>query len=414
MTMAPALAALVLVSGFGPVAAAPVEDARTVLTRTISIERQQPAASVPLEVRAGKLFLDASVNGQSRSFIFDSGSPTIITRDFADALGLKAVAQNTGVDANGAKLSMDIAVLNSLSFGGVTFRGVPVMIFDFSGLPLGPCFVDGGMIGSEVLPGSSWRIDLENKRLTIAQSANAAPISAGATAAQLYDFGYPHAPVVGYSIGSYSDKALFDTGNSEEVTLFRKVFDDPTVQEAIVAGSLREGRGSEGESAGGRGAATDLFRFDLSGLRVDGQSLPDMPAIHATTRGAPPSLLGARLLDSYVVTLDYPGGRILFEPRHPPGRQEAKAGYAIGMVGDNAEVVQLFDGSPAMKTGLRLGDRVLQVGGRALEASTRPATCQSAKWLAETFDSSAPAELVILRDGKRFAVHVPGGNPQPR
>lgn len=383
---------------------------RDVLTRSIGIERAAPVTSVPVELKADKLFVDAVVNGETRKFIFDTGSPTILSREFADLLKLKTVARNTGVDAHGAAVTMDIAVVESLSVGGVTFHGVPVMIFNFSKLPLGPCFIDGGTIGSEIFPGSSWKIDIESRQITIAAPvAGEAEAEAGPGAA-LHDFGYPHAPVTEYSISRLADKALFDTGNSEPLTLFRKVFDDPAVQSSIVDGSLRKGRGSEGESAGGRGAVVDLFRFDIAGVRLGNVALPPL---QATTRAAPPTLLGAGLLGSYVVTLDYPAGRIRFEPRTFPAPAKLNTGFALGIVGDHAEVTQLFKGSAAATAGLRLGDRVESVNGRSLQSSTDRQRCESAKWLAESFDASRGAAIAVIRDGMRLVIPV-ADSPAPR
>lgn len=384
-------------------------DLRSILTAPITIERAAPVTSAPLELRMGKLFLNALANGQKREFIFDTGSPTILTRAFADSLELRTVGRNTGVDANGTPVTMDVAVLDSLAIGDITFRKVPILVFDYSGLDTGSCIVDGGILGSEILPGSAWRIDTRARRLVISETSAALDDSTPEVRAKLYDFGYPHAPVVDYSVGDISDKALFDTGNSEQVTLFGRVAESRSVQEAFVPGSVSHGRGTEGESAGGRGAVTDLVRFTLSGFEIGDQPLG---RVRATTRGVPPSLLGLGMLRSHVITLDYPGAQLLLERRSDPAPPRPEAGYSIALDGDAATVVRLFDDSAAARAGLRLGDRVTQAQGRSLRITPDDPACRVSAWLAESFDPVTAATLVVERDGEPLTIHIPA-SPSP-
>lgn len=403
-----AAAMLALLLSPGGFSAAQDADLRAALTAPIAIERAAPVTSAPLENRGGVLFLNAAANGQSREFILDTGSPTILTREFADALGLHTIGQNTGVDANGAPLTMDIAVVESLTIGDTTFRNVPVLIFDFSGLAAGACLVDGGMLGSELLPGSAWRIDTEGGQLSIAETAAALGGSAPVVRARLYDFGYPHAPVVDYAVGEVTDKALFDTGNAEQVTLFAEVAQNRSVQAAFASGSVSRGRGTEGESAGGRGEVTDLIRFTLPRFEIDGQPIGP---VRAATRGAPPTLVGLGMLRSHVVTLDYPGAQFLLESRSEPAPSRPEAGYSIAPDGDAARVVRLFEDSAAAHAGLRLGDRVIEAGGRSLRVAPEASRCDVVDWLMQSFDPTAAANLTVERDGAPVTIDIPATRP---
>lgn len=378
-------------------------DLGSVFSAPIGIERQAPVASVPLEVRGGKLFLQASIDGNVREFIFDTGSPTILARGFAETLGLEIIGSNTGTDANGTPVTMDVAIVDSLEIGDATFRNVPVLVFDFASLPIGPCIFDGGVIGSEILRGSAWRIDTGSNRLSIAESAAAFGNLTPVIRAQLHDFGYPHAPILDYSIGDFSDRALFDTGNAEQVTLFRDVFDHRETQQAIVAGSLRRGRGSEGTSAGGSGEIGDIIRYNLSDLKLDGQSLGELGG---TVRQAPPTLIGARILESHIVTLDYPGGEFLLEPRTEPEGPRIRPDFGIAFEGGTPTVSQLLDGTAASTAGLRLGDQVAEIDGRSLAVSENNDQCDVARWLMQSFDAGAAVEIVVIREGQRQTITI--------
>lgn len=377
-------------------------DLRAIFSAPIGIERADESTSIPIGIRMDKLFIDASINGETREFIFDTGSPTLITREFADALGLVTLAQNTGTDAHGARVTMDVAVAETLTLGGVTFTDVPVLIFDPSTLELGPCVFDGGVIGSEIFPGNAWRIDTETRTLTIA--ATPAADDRPAVRAALSDFGYPHAPIIDYRIGDLSDRALFDTGSSEAVTLFAQVADARPVRQRIDADSLREGRGIEGISAGGASEVGDLRRFTLEEFELGGVNIGPLDG---TVRRVPPTLVGAGLLSRFVVTLDYVNGEFGLTERGTPEPRGTHAGYAIGYENGEARVAQLFEGSPAAEAGLELGDHVVAIDGRSTRIGEDNPLCSAALWLADGFDPAAVERLDVERGEETVRIALP-------
>ena len=381
-------------------ASAGQDDLQALLSAPVGIERSAPVSSVPVQTRLRKFYLDASVNGETREFIFDTGSPTVLSRQLADALGLEIVGQNTGRDANGTPITMDFAIIDRLTLGDVTFTRVPVLIHDFSGLATGACLIDGGVIGSEILPGSAWRIDTSAGRLEIAESAAVQAPLETALEAPLHDFGYPHAPVLDYALGRIEDKALFDTGSEEEVVLFQEVADSRPARAHIVRGSVMTGQGSDGESAGGRSENRELVRFSLEDFRI-GEMTPGL--VRATTRTVPPSLVGAGMTDRFIVTLDYPGAAFILSPRDAPAPVRIEPGFALAFAEEGVEVVQLFEGSPADEAGLRLGDRVTAIDGRTLGGDG----CEDVLWLMSEYSEADGGALTVDRAGETVVIEVP-------
>ena len=391
-----AVAGLIMLMPLASTVSAQNSSVQQAFNTPVTVERSAPVTSVPLNARGGKLYLRASVQGNDREFIFDTGSPTILSKTFADELGLEVIGQNTGVDANGTNVTMDVAVVDEITLGDVTFRDVPVLIFDYAQIPLGTCFFDGGVIGSELLPGSAWRIDLERKQLDIGSSAQALGVSSEASQTRLHDFGYPHMPVVDYSINGFSDKALFDTGNSGVIALFENIADDRNVRRAMERGSRRQGEGTEGVSAGGMGALVDLQRFVLKDLNIGEHTLEQADTV---TRQTPPTLIGTGILDNYKVTLDYPASMIRWEPRMSPSPKTPDQGFSVMFVENVATIVQLFKDSPADRIGLQLGDQVTELSGRSLTATNENERCEHSRWLSDASGSFAAETITVLRDG---------------
>ncbi len=370
------------------------------LAGPIRAERQQPVTIVPVRRHMGKLAIDASVNGVERQFIFDTGSPTIISRSFADELDLEVVGSNVGADANGTPVRMEIAIVSRLTIGDSTFFDVPVMIHDFDALDLGPCFFDGGLIGSEIFPGQAWRVDLQAQTLEIASDSASFARGDGvkdAIEASLHDYGYPHAPIVDYAVGKMQDKALVDTGNSEALSLYAEALRSADVRDAIVAGTQHKGRGSHGTSSGGHGEVGDLARMTLDGVRLGEDPVG---TIEALIRPVPPSLFGLGLMKNHRVTLDYPNGVARFERTAGDDPTSDRAGFAVASRGENFEVVQLYAGSRADTSGLRLGDHVLAIDEHALDASDRQARCETTRWLTGGDHVDNAHTVTVARDGE--------------
>lgn len=378
-------------------------EAIEILSSPIRVDRAEPATSIPLKIRYGKIRVEAALSGKASQFTFDTGSPTILMREFAQSIGVTYIGQNIGRDANGTEVVMDIAVVDSLSLGSTTFHDVPVLVSDFETVPLASCVLGDGVIGSEIFAGSAWRIDLDRKELTLGRSANAVGASPDAQRTALHDFGYPHMPIVDYSIGDIEDKALFDTGNSAGAALFKSVLETPDAKAFILMGSIQTGRGSEGVSAAGLGQTTDLSRFELSSIVVGTQTVRNLSGI---SRTAAPSLIGLGFLANYVVTLDYVDGAFLFEPRKNPAITPAAQDFGLSVINGKAIVTQIFDGTQAAKGGLKLGDHVIAVDDVPLIETAGSNRCELIDWVLDDFDPQKLTDLTILRKGKKRTVHL--------
>jgi len=379
-------------------------EAAEALQHPIAVEREEAITSVPLIPHMGKLAIYAELNGVDRQFVFDTGSPTLISREFAESLDLTVIGSNIGYDANGREFRTDIAIVDLLTIGDTTFRSVPVMIADFSNSDPKGCFFDGGVIGSELFPRSVWHIDPERQMLDIAANVSdldldlARPLNS-VVATRLHDLGYPHAPVFNYSIGSFTDRGLFDTGNSDTVILFDRIAQDEQVRSAIMPGSIREGRGSHGVSAAGRGEDTDLLRFELERMRLGETTLG---LTSGTTRSAPPSLIGLGILNTHAVTLDYAEGRLLLHPRSVSEPALSHPGYALMATDDGVRVVQLFNGSAAQEGGLRLGDHIVAIDDHVIPPGE--ASCETTRWLIESRPTLSAGYLTVLRGSERTKI----------
>ena len=373
------------------------EDLSDILSQSIRIERNETVTSVPFKMRSGMPYIDATINDFTGEFVFDTGSPTVVDQTVAKKLGLRVIGENIGRDANGKEVTMKIAVADSISLGGTVFFDVPVMVYDYSSIPLGPCYLPNGVLGSELLPGGVWRMDMTDASLQIAANVEHLEFLGGSKKVPLHTFGYPFAPIVDYSIGRFSDKALFDTGYASQLALFGPIEQDKRVQKQIDRSTIERGRGRLGTSAGGVGDVVPLRTFQLKSLKIGDYRLEN---VSVQTRQVPPTLIGAGLLNSHIVTLDYVNAEFSLSPFPSPPRHQPRPGFSLHLNGDKIEVAQVFDSFSAKNSGLLLGDQIVEIDGFSPSLSTEDERCEASRWLSDQLDLISIKSMKISRNGE--------------
>lgn len=315
---------------------------------------------LPLEVLATKLFVEVEVGGSPRRFVFDTGSPSMISADLAAELELEVIDKTQGRDSHGAIVETDIAQ-SDLTLGGTTFRKVPIFIADFP--KTAQCLFDG-VLGSEVLPLCAWQIDIPESVLRCNSKLEELDHLKKAKKQPLYDFGYPHAPIMDIQFSKNArSKAMFDTGSPEYLAIAPPDFDGAKRNGGV--GNTISGRGSIGGSLGGRAPDEDQLQSELKTLSIGNVQLGRVGAL---LRESPPSLIGASILEHFVVTLDSRSASAYFDQYRDGPFARSSFGFSLSF--DKTPTIALvWDGSPAADIGLRVGQRVISINGQPTETS---------------------------------------------
>lgn len=225
------------------------------------------------------------------------------------------------------------------------------------------CLFDG-VIGSEMLPLCAWQIDVPESALRCSSDLAQLGHIEKAHKQPLYDFGYPHAPILDVQFAERArSKVLFDTGSPEYLAISPADFEG-----ARRNGAVRKtvsGVGSLGGSIGGRAPHKDQLLVELKSLTIGEVQLG---GVSAPLREASPSLIGASLLDHFVVTLDARTSSAYFDQyRDGPF---VRPSYGFGLSFEESPSISLvWEDTPAAAAGLRVGRRVTAINGQPASAS---------------------------------------------
>lgn len=340
-------------------------------------------SKTPIRTEGNRINLEATVNGKTFRFILDTGSPTVLTKKVADALDLNVLGQNTGSDAHGNPVKMDLSVLDTLKIGDVVFANIPVFIFDQTSIPMADCIFDGGIIGSEIMPLTQWQINFKDKELVLGGEIKDYGFIQNAKAAKLFVFQYPHTPIIEHTINkSLTDKAIFDTGNTELLHLNIKAFEELKKRQKIKS-EITQGFGSFGSSAGGEALEQVHYKINVNRLDIGKLSLKNIPV---WTRSQVPTLVGARIFESQIVTLDYAEQKVYFyEYQHPQPFASDKFGLKTSIDNKRLRVSFVTKNSIAEEKGLAVGDQILAINETRFDKIEHTNLCEMAAKLTQSY-----------------------------
>ena len=128
---------------------------------------QQYKTVLPYRMVGGKMIVEMSINGSSRSFIFDTGGRTALTSEICEELGLEVADSLQVTDVNSNQAFYPLVTIQSLLTPDqkINFTNVPALKLS-SPSPF-ECFQADGLIGSDLLARTMVEIDGKAKTYTV-------------------------------------------------------------------------------------------------------------------------------------------------------------------------------------------------------------------------------------------------------
>ncbi len=334
------------------------------------IQPSATSATVPFDMDDGEIGLEIKLNGTPERVFLDSGAGGLaLAQSAADALGLKSsgfleVRGYGGSADQHPVLIQKLEVPGAVQLSNVAAIAIdlPEQLNDYFTRPL------AGFIGYDLLSHFVVRVDYPHKKLTFIQADAFHPTAADGHALPLaLDSNVP-------TIQAHLDalppgQFLIDTGDADAaVRLYGPYVAKNGLDKKYPHGAMTVG--------GGIGGVSRSRRTRIDSFAVAGFTFPDIPADFSLDTKGGASLvnagsLGSRLLSRFIITFDYPHGRVFFAPA--PGTRRAfetrTTGVTLMETKDKAgrahlAVADVLPGAPALKAGLRDYDEVLAIDGK--------------------------------------------------
>jgi len=128
------------------------------------------STTIPFEMRDGIIVVQVEIRGQFYDFIVDSGGINLVSKEIAQALGLKAKFSRTIKGSQTGKTTIGYTTLENIAIGGIDFQETNIGIMDFEPMNATGCYNFQGMIGPALMQNAIWEIDYQNQEIKIASN----------------------------------------------------------------------------------------------------------------------------------------------------------------------------------------------------------------------------------------------------
>jgi hypothetical protein len=316
------------------------------------------------DARAGYLVVASSIQGQATKALLDTGSPSMLSRELADKLGLKIQAKGKYTDRYGQTHKLGFVQIDSIRLDSVVFRNTWAFVADFSDNPTLACERVDAVLGANLMRLAHWQIDFRNASLRLRHASRS--LEMGRQTIELnFETNAAGTPIIPLetSTGVVKDLRL-DTGFEGGLLLAGKGKRPANVITA--RGLPRKGLYQP--------MPDTLTLALLSGHRIAGQPMPTQIVCYES-KGS--SLAGNLWLSRYRIQLDWEAGKLYLNPyNNMQGDVLQSFGFGIGLIDGQLRIHQLFEQGPARRAGLRLGDRILFMNGLDCLNITSLSFCQ--------------------------------------
>ena len=299
----------------------PVEDAALTIPHNRRTVVEFPpttrVARLPARFERHRILVRVTIARRPLEFLIDSGaSGIVIAADVARSLGLQTVGSGNAIAAG--SFASERAVVPLAYVGGLRMRDLVVHTAPLMDRTAGDARV-AGLLGYDFLAGLLLRIDYERETVDAYEpGAFSPPASATTLEVNLADQVPATQAAVGDAVG---EEFLVDTGAATSLLLFERfarAHPADVSDDGVGAALAQTGIGLSAYGVGGRIGTRPVLvkRLRFGGVTLDDPLVYVAESPHALGVDAADGLVGADVLARLgVVVLDYPGGRILVEPR---------------------------------------------------------------------------------------------------
>ncbi len=312
-------------------------------------------------------------DGKKLPFMLDTGAPSYVTDEIADAHGGEVVVEMATIAGGGIIEWSPVKAYDSATIGGAL--AIERLTANVGWASDGPfyCITPNGLIGSQAMRNAVWQIHYGNEEITVA--ANVGQLDHVEDAIQIpfqiKEGGLSPTPLIELGVGNGKLSFIVDTGGGVPMTINTDAI-------ATVGLELPEGApASVGKSSGASGD----FDTALTGLTVPIQ-LGDTELMVTAVVGdglAPTTNgnMGDTFLRNFIVTFDWSTQTMYLEPLFEGDTVPAPnaAGAGINYDGETVTVSGVAVGGPADKAGLEVEEVVTKVDGMDVAGLSRDDFC---------------------------------------
>lgn len=356
---------------------------------------------IPFEDRFGLIVIKVELNNETYDFVLDSGATNVLSKKLAKTLGSKGLFTVNNSDSQGNSQPMDFTIIEELSIGGIKFEGTASGITDFNqSIELGCIEVDG-VIGSNLMRLAIWKIDFRNQTITIADTKESLSLGAETEKIPFYTYGEEDKPFCNIKFNGVEEKnVIIDLGSNGSFTHSFKTY--KKVQKELPKKKKAIEYGSGGSGAYGYGKMDSIYYLQVDRISVGEVGLENQ--VIKFSKSIVPNL-GIAFFKNYDMVISWFDNELLLSPHTEYDNQKfTSSGFNLNYQDDALRIATLFKGSDAEKSGMQLGDKIIQINGKDYSNTAIVDYCDLLKQAYK--ENFSIKNIVVNRNGERLSFDI--------
>jgi hypothetical protein len=322
------------------------------------------STTVPFELVNNHIYVHVKINGKGPyMFLCDTGGANIVGPSLAKELGLKSEGALQGRGVGEKSEDVGLTKVQAVQLGDATLSHQVFAIFDLDSYSNIEGVKLRGLVGYEIFKRFVVRVDYEHLQFTLTIPSAFAYHGQGTAVAFVFN---NHIPQVDGDIDGIPGKLDIDTGSRSSLSILKPFAE----KHDLVARLNANVEGVTGWGVGGpaKGLLARVKTLHLGAVAVQNS----VAELSLQTHGSfiSPYVagnVGAGVLKRFNITFDYPHQQLVFERNANYDKPDTfdRSGMWVNKAGDNFEVMDVIASSPAAAAGLKVGDKISSVDGRA-------------------------------------------------
>jgi len=326
----------------------------------------------PFQLVNNHIYADVKINGKGPyTFIFDTGGNNIVVPSLAKSLGLKVEGHIEGRGAGSGTMDVGFVKVGQIEIGGASIKDQLFFSAPLDAMEPIEGVKQPGMVGFETFRRFVTRIDYGAHTITLIDPKSFDPKDAGTPVKVAFDGNVPEAE------GSYNGvpgKFMIDTGARSALILTGPFADKNGFRASA-------GKGVEATTGWGVGGPTRAFVEHGGDLRIGTVDVDHPLTLLATDKGgamAEGNLagnIGGGVLKRFVITFDYENNTMYLKPVAGAVADldtYDRAGLWVNRDPDGFKVIDVTAHAPAEEAGLKTGDIITAIDGKAAAGIALP------------------------------------------
>lgn len=310
---------------------------------------------IPYEDINGKMIISVIVKGKPYRFLFDTGAPVLISKEFMETAGAVAVHNGNITDVNEVSNAVSVLSVPSLTLGNIEFKDMLAPNY----LPdLYKCWNVVGSIGSNLLRNSIVQIDSKKHLIILTDEPDKLQLGGKESIPLILDT-IQADPKIRIKLANSSDILLgFDTGDSGFLRIPEYYM--ARLKKARVFKQLSKGYGAGQVGGEGIEKNNEKYLLNFPVFNVGNAKFQNVQV--ATSKNAIPGI-GAKLLDYGIVTLDFIHSKFYFDANTTSlDLNEKQWPFQPGLSGNQLMVGVLWEKGEKL---VKLGEQIVDIDGVA-------------------------------------------------